>query len=135
LALHHPPFSGDSDWLDQSALQQPERLFQVLDEFDHIRLVIFGHIHQDLHRRRHGVDYFACPSTCVQFRPKSSRFSLDVIPPALRQIWLEQDGSFKTQGQRGGSRPANAQPSSERVLKDPPLSRRQPSPLERLWAL
>lgn len=100
LALHHPPFSVDSDWLDQSALQQPERLFQVLDEFDHIRLVIFGHIHQDLHRRWQGVDYFACPSTCVQFRPKSSRFSLDVIPPALRQIWLEQDGSFKTQVQR-----------------------------------
>ncbi|MFS8775303.1 3',5'-cyclic-AMP phosphodiesterase [Synechococcus sp. W65.1] len=100
LALHHPPFSVDSDWLDQSALQQPERLFGVLDEFDHVRLVIFGHVHQELHRRRRGVDYFACPSTCVQFLPKSSQFALEVIPPALRQLWLEPDGSFKTQVQR-----------------------------------
>ncbi|MGY2976920.1 3',5'-cyclic-AMP phosphodiesterase [Thermostichus sp. MS-CIW-37] len=103
LALHHPPFSVDSAWLDQSALQQPERLFGVLDEFDHIRLVVFGHIHQDLRHRREGVDYLACPSTCVQFRPKSPQFGLEVIPPALRQIWLERDGSFKTQVQRVGA--------------------------------
>ncbi|MEN9231098.1 MAG: 3',5'-cyclic-AMP phosphodiesterase [Thermostichus sp. DG02_5_bins_236] len=103
LALHHPPFSVDSTWLDQSTLQQPERLFQVLDEFSHIRLVLFGHIHQDLRRQRGGVEYFACPSTCIQFRPKSPEFGLEVIPPALRQVWLERDGSFRTQVQRVGS--------------------------------
>ncbi len=100
LALHHPPFAVESSWLDESALQQPERLFQVLDEFSHVRLVLFGHIHQDFHRQRAGVEYFGCPSTCIQFRPKSPRFDLEVIPPAMRQVWLEQDGSFRTQVQR-----------------------------------
>lgn len=97
VSLHHPPFCVDSHWLDGTALQQPERLFDVLDDFNHIKLVIFGHIHQDFHRIRRRVDYLSCPSTCIQFRPGSQDFDLDVIPPAFRQIWLYGDGRFSTQ--------------------------------------
>lgn len=97
VSLHHPPFSVDSRWLDGSSLHQPERLFQVLDEFSHVRLVVFGHIHQEFHRSRREVDYLACPSTCIQFRPGSQDFDLEVIPPAFRQLWLYQDGRFSTQ--------------------------------------
>lgn len=97
VSLHHPPFAVDSSWLDGSTLRQPERLFELLDESSQVRVVLFGHIHQDFHRTRRGVDYMACPSTCIQFRPRSQDFDLEVIPPAFRQLWLYPDGHFKTQ--------------------------------------
>lgn len=97
VSLHHPPFVVNSHWLDGSTLSQPERLFQVLDAFSHVRVVVFGHIHQDFHRTRRGVEYLACPSTCIQFRPGSQDFDLEVIPPAFRQLWLYPDGRFHTQ--------------------------------------
>ncbi|MDX2273631.1 MAG: 3',5'-cyclic-AMP phosphodiesterase [Cyanobacteriota bacterium] len=97
LSLHHPPFPVQSEWLDGSTLQNPEDLFEVLDQFDHVRVVLFGHVHQELHHARGGVEYFACPSTCIQFKPYSQDFHLDEVPPAFREIWLYPDGSFKTQ--------------------------------------
>ncbi|NJK64611.1 MAG: 3',5'-cyclic-AMP phosphodiesterase [Synechococcaceae cyanobacterium SM2_3_1] len=100
ISLHHPPFHVGSAWLDQTALQQPETFFQVLDQFDHIRLVLCGHIHQDHHCQRHGVDYLSCPSTCFQFKPASDSFRLDLIPPGFRQLWLYPDGNYTTSIQR-----------------------------------
>lgn len=96
LSLHHPPFEVQAQWLDGSALQEPEQLFEILDPFDHVRLVLCGHVHQDFQYSRHGVDYLSCPSTCIQFKPQSDTFSLDVIAPGFRQVWLHADGSFGT---------------------------------------
>ncbi len=96
VSLHHPPFQVNSHWLDGSTLHQPERLFQVLDDFDNVRLVLFGHIHQDFQCTRRAVEYLACPSTCIQFRPGSQDFDLEVIPPAFRQLWLYREGHFST---------------------------------------
>ncbi len=97
VSLHHPPFLVQSSWLDQSTLQAPERLFEILDQFPNVRLVIFGHIHQDFQRYRHGVAYLGCPSTCIQFKPMSHQFELERLPPAYRQLWLHNDGTFSTQ--------------------------------------
>jgi Icc protein len=97
VGLHHPPFLVNSEWLDSSTLQQPQRLFQVLDEFSHVKLVLFGHIHQDFYHCRQGVTYLGCPSTCIQFQPKSRYFSLEVIPPAYRRFCFHPDGTFRTE--------------------------------------
>ncbi|GAB4214128.1 MAG: 3',5'-cyclic-AMP phosphodiesterase [Synechococcales cyanobacterium] len=97
VALHHPPFPVGSTWLDTSMLQYAERFFQVLDQFSHVRLVLFGHIHQEFFCQRRGVDYLGCPSTCVQFLPKSHDFGLEVIPPGFRHVWLYPDGRYETQ--------------------------------------
>ncbi len=100
LSLHHPPFQVDSAWLDTTTLQHPERLFSILDQFDHVKLVLFGHIHQEFQRIRSGVHYLSCPSTCIQFYPQSNDFKLEEIPPGFRQLWLHEDGTFTTQLQR-----------------------------------
>jgi Icc protein len=100
VALHHPPFLVGSAWLDTTTLQYANRLFEVLDQFSHVRLVLFGHIHQEFHQQRRGVDYWGCPSTCIQFLPKSHEFRLEVIPPGFRQVWLYPDGTYRTQVQR-----------------------------------
>ncbi|MEN9204177.1 MAG: 3',5'-cyclic-AMP phosphodiesterase [Thermostichales cyanobacterium BF4_bins_65] len=100
VALHHPPMLVGSTWLDTTTLQYADRFFEVLDRFSHVRLVLFGHIHQEFSQQRQGVDYWGCPSTCIQFLPKSHEFGLEIIPPGFRHIWLYPDGSYRTEVQR-----------------------------------
>ncbi|MDR9402127.1 MAG: 3',5'-cyclic-AMP phosphodiesterase [Halothece sp. Uz-M2-17] len=100
VALHHPPFLVDCHWLDKSTLQNPEALFEVLDRHRHVRLVLFGHIHQDFERDRAGVCYLGTPSSSIQFKPSSETFALDEKKPGFRLLWLYPDGSFETKVQR-----------------------------------
>ncbi|WP_017324039.1 3',5'-cyclic-AMP phosphodiesterase [Synechococcus sp. PCC 7336] len=96
ICLHHPPFLIESKWLDTSTLANPTELFAVLDRFDCVRAVLFGHVHQAWNYTRRGVKYLACPSTCVQFQPRSDRFSLEAIAPGVRQLWFYPDGRFES---------------------------------------
>jgi len=100
VALHHPPFVINSHWLDKSRLQNPEALFQVLDRYSHVRVVLFGHIHQDFYRNRAGVHYFATPSSSVQFKPSCQNFTLHEVQPGFRLLWLYPDGSYQTKVKR-----------------------------------
>ena len=100
IGLHHPPFSVNSHWLDGSTLQNSEKLFEVIDRYPQVRLVVFGHIHQEFERSRRGVCYLGCPSTCIQFMPNSKKFALDNTEPGFRLIDLHPDGSFETKVER-----------------------------------
>ena len=100
VGLHHPPFLVNSNWLDTSTLQNSEDLFAVLDRHPQVKLVIFGHIHQNFQQQRQDVEYLGTPSTCVQFEPQSSNFSLDNMQPGFRLLDLYPDGTWKTQVER-----------------------------------
>ncbi|MDX2097698.1 MAG: 3',5'-cyclic-AMP phosphodiesterase [Leptolyngbyaceae cyanobacterium bins.59] len=100
LALHHPPFLVDSNWLDTSTLQNSPDLFAIVDRHPQVKLVLFGHIHQEFHRQRSGVDYLGVPSTSIQFEPQSTRFSLDSCAPGFRLLTLYSDGTWGTQVER-----------------------------------
>jgi 3',5'-cyclic-AMP phosphodiesterase len=96
VTLHHPPFSVNSHWLDASMLQNPEEFFAVLDAYPKVKLVVFGHIHQEFKKHRQGVDYLGTPSTCIQFKPGSKDFALDPVYPGLRLLNLHQDGTWES---------------------------------------
>ncbi|MGI0492545.1 3',5'-cyclic-AMP phosphodiesterase [Alkalinema pantanalense CENA528] len=96
LSLHHPPFSLETDWLDNSALQNPDDLFAVIDRHPQVKLVLFGHIHQEFQIERNGVTYLACPSTCIQFAQGSATFALDDCSPGFRSVDLYPDGSWQS---------------------------------------
>ena len=100
IAFHHPPFTVGSTWLDGSALQNAEAFFKVIDSYPHVKLVVFGHIHQEFDRQRRGVRYLGCPSTCIQFEPQSAQFALDHEVPGFRLINLYPDGVCKTKVER-----------------------------------
>lgn len=101
VSLHHPPFEIDSAWIDRSRLQNPEDLFAVLDRYDCVRAVVFGHIHQDFSCERRGVRYLASPSTCIQFQPRCRQFRLDTsCTPGFRLLYLEASGRFETHVER-----------------------------------
>ena len=100
MALHHPPFLVNSEWLDSSTLQNPEELFAVLARYPQVKLVLFGHIHQEFDREFKGIRYLGSPSTCIQFKPKSEKFGLDVVEPGFRLLKLYPDGKVETQVER-----------------------------------
>ena len=72
LCLHHPPVSMESDWDDEMSLENPEDLFDVIDQYDNIKAVMWGHAHQCSEFNRKGVKLFSCPSTALQFNGSSS---------------------------------------------------------------
>lgn len=100
VGLHHPPVTVFSRWIDQTQLQNAKALFAVLDRHPQVRLVTFGHVHQDYCCWRRGVCYSASPSTSIQFKPRSDRFALDDNAPGFRLLALHADGSFSTRVER-----------------------------------
>lgn len=98
VALHHPPCSINSEWMDKINLRNYEEFLAVVDRYSQIKLVIFGHIHQEFDTRRGNVRYLGSPSTCVQFQPQSKEFAIDKqAQPGFRLINLFTDGTYNTE--------------------------------------
>ncbi len=100
IALHHPPVAIDSDWLDNLGLHNSDDFFAVVERYPHVKLTIFGHIHQQVEQQRQGIAYLSTPSTCVQFAPNQKTFSLDQSQPGFRLLQLYPDGTFESEVQR-----------------------------------
>ena len=67
VCLHHPPVSMQSAWDDEMSLENPDDFFSVIDKFDNIKAVMWGHSHQCSEFNHKGVKLFSCPSTALQF--------------------------------------------------------------------
>ncbi|OAI49460.1 hypothetical protein AYO45_02530, partial [Gammaproteobacteria bacterium SCGC AG-212-F23] len=100
LALHHHPVSVETTWLDNIGLQNAEAFWDALKDFTHVRAVLFGHVHSLHEGKKNGIQYFSTPSTCIQFKPRQAKFSLDKLPPAYRIIDLYANGTVKTEVHR-----------------------------------
>jgi len=94
--LHHQPVPIGSRWLDSMAIDNPQAFFDITDQYNQVRAIVWGHVHQIFERERNGVQLLATPSTCVQFLPGSEDFAVDLVPPGYRWLELYPDGSFKT---------------------------------------
>lgn len=96
IALHHQPVPVGSYWLDQQIVGNADDFFKVVDQFDNVRSIIWGHVHQVFETTRRGVKLMSVPSTCVQFLPKSQEFAVDKESPGYRWIDLHGDGKIET---------------------------------------
>lgn len=96
ICLHHHPLPIGSAWMDRMALDNPVSFFQIIDRFPQVRAILCGHIHQEYEDMRHQVRILGAPSTCIQFTPLFEQFNLDRLPPGLRWLELEQDGTIST---------------------------------------
>jgi 3',5'-cyclic-AMP phosphodiesterase len=96
VALHHHPVPVGSFWLDQHMLTNTLPFWQLLDRFPDVKTVIHGHVHQQVDVQYGRVRVLACPSTCIQFKPKSHDFALDALPPGYRWLTLYPDGQIDT---------------------------------------
>ncbi|BAU14189.1 metallophosphoesterase [Leptolyngbya sp. NIES-3755] len=100
VSLHHPPFNVNSTWLDTSTLQNSAEFLEVLDRYPQVKLVVFGHIHQEFQHQRKTVTFLGAPSTSIQFAKESDEFALGQEQPGFRFIELYPNGTWISQVQR-----------------------------------
>jgi 3',5'-cyclic-AMP phosphodiesterase len=96
IFLHHHVLPIDSMWLDKINLNDNHLFLDLIDQYQNIKAVVCGHIHQDTKIIRDGVEFYSTPSTCWQFKPKSPGFKIDEAMPGYRWIYLKNDGTFTT---------------------------------------
>ena len=96
VAMHHSPVAVNSLWVDKHRIANHSLLKRLLVAHGKVRAVINGHIHQEYQADWDGIAVYATPSTCFQFKPKVTDFTLDDCPPAYRWIDLYDDGKINT---------------------------------------
>lgn len=88
VMLHHHPLASGCTWLDQHSLRNSHMLAEVLTCYQNIDAILCGHIHQDMDVMWNGIRILATPSTCVQFKPHCTNFTLDTAAPGWRYLEL-----------------------------------------------
>ena len=96
VCLHHQPLPTGSEWIDNLGLRQARKLTDTIEAHANVRAVLWGHVHQQSHQHRNGIDWMSTPSTCVQFKPGSRTFALDDLAPGYRHLDLHADGRIST---------------------------------------
>ncbi len=96
VCLHHNPVSAGAQWQDKISLENSDQFFAIVDRFQQVKAVLWGHVHQSFDDARNGVGLMATPSTCVQFKPNVEKFGVDEIPPGYRWLELHDDGHIVT---------------------------------------
>lgn len=96
IALHHPPCSVQAAWADAIGLANADAFLARIRPHPQVRLVIFGHIHQEFETQMAGITFLGTPSTCHQFKPQVATFALDDRPPGYRWFDLYPDGTWTT---------------------------------------
>ncbi len=96
VAMHHSPVLIDCAWLDEHRIGNHHHLHQLLRDHGNVKAVIFGHVHQEYQTDWNGIDVYATPSTCVQFKPGTEDFELSDQTPGYRYFDLYPDGRLDT---------------------------------------
>lgn len=100
VLLHHHPIPSGCTWLDAHSLRNSHQLAEVLTDYPLAKTILCGHIHQELDEQWQGIRVLSAPSTCVQFRPQCTGFTIDNLSPGWRWIELRPDGQLLTHVQR-----------------------------------
>ncbi len=96
VALHHQPLPVGSAWIDRYPLLEPEAFWAVLDRHPAVRLVAWGHVHQDIRLERGDVVALGSPSSVCNSLPSMEEFTVDPAGPSCRWLILEEGGGFET---------------------------------------
>ncbi|MFO1019105.1 MAG: phosphodiesterase [Planctomycetales bacterium] len=97
IFLHHPPLPIGSPWMDKIGLRDAEELTEILLRYRQVKFVSHGHIHQEFNGTCEGVPVMSCPSSAIQFRPRTEELEVDTLGPGFRVFELETDGAWRTE--------------------------------------
>ena len=96
ITMHHHPIAMDCEWLDTQQIKNSQAFRDLINQYSNVRVVLWGHVHQDSDQVIDGKRYISTPSTCVQFTPESEDFDVDKVGPGYRWMELHDDGSILT---------------------------------------
>lgn len=92
VMFHHQPMPIGTGWLDRLGVNNAEVFWERVKRYPQVKHVIFGHIHQVFEQKKHGIQCYAAPATCFQFKGMIEKFALEDIPQGYRWIHLFPDG-------------------------------------------
>jgi len=93
IAVHHHIIPVDSAWIDIHMAENSEDFWQRMATFEHLKVIVSGHIHQEQVRHRQEVTVYSTPSTCYQFMPDEDDFTYDTDAlPGYRWLQLANNG-------------------------------------------
>ena len=96
ISLHHHPVEIDTQWMNPIGVTNRDDFWRIIDRFDNVRAVLWGHIHQDLDQYRGEVRLLATPSTCIQFEAGATDFAVEPLSPGFRWLDLHSNGTLDT---------------------------------------
>lgn len=96
ITMHHHPISMECEWLDTQQIKNSQAFRDLINQYSNVRVVLWGHVHQDSDQVIDGKRFISTPSTCVQFTPESEDFDVDKVGPGYRWLELHDDGSIET---------------------------------------
>ena len=94
--LHHHPVDIGCKWMAPIGLHDADAMLDIINKYEHVRAVLWGHIHQAYDRFEGDVRLLATPSTSVQFKPGSEEFSAGTESPGYRTLLLDPNGVINT---------------------------------------
>lgn len=107
VAAHHPPIEVGCPWLDKDRIQNGAELLEWLSEHAGVRGMVFGHAHQVVESVYKDIALLGTPSTCFQFAPNTQTFSIDDTMPGYRWLYLQADGTVRSEVRRVADYPLN----------------------------
>ncbi len=96
IAIHHHCLPSQSHWMDTMMIENSSELLDALKQHPQVKAVTCGHIHQKLEIKTDVQLFLGTPSSCFQFKPFCTEFTLDHKTPGYRTIQLYPDGEIKT---------------------------------------
>ncbi|NOT83578.1 MAG: 3',5'-cyclic-AMP phosphodiesterase [Methylococcaceae bacterium] len=94
IAMHHHCVPTNSMWMDTMLIGNSVDFLTILQNYHQAKVIITGHIHQELTQQIQHLQILSAPSTCFQFTPNSRNFSIDKTAPGYRKLLLYPDGSL-----------------------------------------
>lgn len=101
IAMHHPPVDVGAAWMDAIGLQDREAFWELLSNYSHVKIIVFGHVHQAYAEQRvvgeATINVYGCPAMADQFLPSAEQFAIDEASrPGYRMVdlhWSDAQGS------------------------------------------
>lgn len=95
LALHHHPVAVNG-FIDEHGLKNQAALAELCQRYPNIKVILHGHVHQEVDVAWQGVRVLGCPATSVQFPVGAAEFSVSTELPGYRWINLLANGQIET---------------------------------------
>ena len=96
VVVHHPPVLTGSHWMDKIGLNNKEAFLNTLAHYPNVKMVLFGHAHQEIESQFQHIRLLGTPSSCYQFKPGTENIEYDNKKPGFRYIEFTQSGEIKT---------------------------------------
>jgi Icc protein len=96
VALHHNLLPAEYGYNDKMMLMQAPAALARLRASSHVRVVLWGHVHQEFDERIDGLRLLASPATSVQFAVREDQHCVDDLPPGYRWLRLHDNGTIET---------------------------------------